>query len=176
MKISSFNIKLHAQSCMSKVSLLCDDVEITLHNVSPDSHQCSWMETTQPLVLRLQRNLSFSLFASYIIIGPNLWEHFEHPNACLISSGTFVAPFQVVLGRRLLGVFMTVYMPTILMNIVGHSTMYFKPFFFEAQVFHKKITFDLTDNFLFSGLSESNCNACAHNDVCKVNLSDEILC
>ena len=29
---------------------------------------------------------------------------------------------------------MTVYMPTILMNIVGHSTMYFKPFFFEAQV------------------------------------------
>ena len=32
---------------------------------------------------------------------------------------------------------MTVYMPTILMNIVGHSTMYFKPFFFEAQVFIK---------------------------------------
>ena len=41
---------------------------------------------------------------------------------------------QVVLGRRLLGVFMTIYMPTILMNIVGHCTMYFKPFFFEAQV------------------------------------------
>ena len=29
---------------------------------------------------------------------------------------------------------MTVYMPTILMNIIGHSTLYFKPFFFEAQV------------------------------------------
>ena len=41
---------------------------------------------------------------------------------------------QVVLGRRLLGVFMTIYMPTILMNVVGHCTMYFKPFFFEAQV------------------------------------------
>lgn len=40
----------------------------------------------------------------------------------------------MVLGRRLLGVFMTVYMPTILMNIIGHSTLYFKPFFFEAQV------------------------------------------
>ena len=92
----------------------------------------------------------------------------------MVSSAILVAPFQVVLGRRLLGVFMTVYMPTILMNIVGHSTMYFKPFFFEAQVF-QKISFDLTLNFLFSGLSESDCNACAHNDVCKVNLSDEIL-
>jgi len=29
---------------------------------------------------------------------------------------------------------MTIYMPTILMNVVGHCTMYFKPFFFEAQV------------------------------------------
>ena len=141
----------------------------------PDSLQCSWMETTQPLVLRLQRHLSFSSSASYIIIGPNLWEHFEPPTACLVLSAILVAPFQIVLGRRLLGVFMTVYMPTILMNIVGHSTMYFKPFFFEAQVL-QKISLCLTYNFLFSGVSESDCNACAHNDVCKVNLSDEILC
>ena len=33
-----------------------------------------------------------------------------------------------------MGVFLTIYMPTILMNIIGHSTNYFKPFFFEAQV------------------------------------------
>ena len=41
---------------------------------------------------------------------------------------------EVVLGRRLIGNFMTIYMPTILLNIIGHSTNYFKPFFFEAIV------------------------------------------
>ena len=32
------------------------------------------------------------------------------------------------------GTFMTIYMPTILLNIIGHSTNYFKPLFFEAVV------------------------------------------
>ena len=41
---------------------------------------------------------------------------------------------QVVLGRRLLGNFMIIYMPTILLNIIGHSTNYFKHFYFEATV------------------------------------------
>ena len=41
---------------------------------------------------------------------------------------------KVIMGRRLLGVFMTVYMPTILMNIIGHSTNYFKHFYFEAAI------------------------------------------
>ena len=29
---------------------------------------------------------------------------------------------------------MTIFLPTILLNIIGHSTNYFKPFFFEAIV------------------------------------------
>ena len=29
---------------------------------------------------------------------------------------------------------MTIYMPTILLNIIGHSTNYFKPLFFEAVI------------------------------------------
>ena len=37
---------------------------------------------------------------------------------------------------------MTIYMPTILLNIIGHSTNYFKPFFFEAVV-----TVNLTVNY-----------------------------
>ena len=41
---------------------------------------------------------------------------------------------SVILGRRLLGVFLTAYTPTILLNIIGHSTNYFKSFFFEAVV------------------------------------------
>ena len=36
--------------------------------------------------------------------------------------------------HKIQGTFMTIYMPTILLNIIGHSTNYFKPFFFEAVV------------------------------------------
>ena len=53
---------------------------------------------------------------------------------------------EVILGRRLIGTFMTIYMPTILLNIIGHSTNYFKPFFFEAVV-----TVNLTVN-LYSAI------------------------
>ena len=38
------------------------------------------------------------------------------------------------LGRRLLGVFLTIYFPTVLLNLIGHCTNYFKAFFFEAVV------------------------------------------
>ena len=38
------------------------------------------------------------------------------------------------LGRRLLGVILTAYTPTILLNIIGYSGNYFKSFFFEAVV------------------------------------------
>ena len=41
---------------------------------------------------------------------------------------------SVTLGRRLLGVFLTVYFPTVLLNLIGHGTNFFKPFFFEAVV------------------------------------------
>ena len=38
----------------------------------------------------------------------------------------------IVLGRRLVNSIMTVYMPTILLNIIGHSTNFFKPESFDA--------------------------------------------
>ena len=40
----------------------------------------------------------------------------------------------IVLGRRLMGTFLTIFFPTVLLNIIGHVTNYFKPFFFEAVV------------------------------------------
>ena len=40
----------------------------------------------------------------------------------------------VTLGRKLLGNIMTVYIPTVLLNVIGHSSNYFKTFFFEAVV------------------------------------------
>ena len=41
---------------------------------------------------------------------------------------------SLTLGRRLLGTILTVYVPTILLNVIGHSTNYFKQFYFEATV------------------------------------------
>ena len=41
---------------------------------------------------------------------------------------------SITLGRRLLGTILTVYLPTVLLNIIGHATNFFKPFFFEAVV------------------------------------------
>ena len=45
-------------------------------------------------------------------------------------------------GRRLLGTILTVYLPTVLLNVIGHATNFFKPFFFEAVV-----TVNLTGDF-----------------------------
>ena len=42
--------------------------------------------------------------------------------------------FRVVFGRRILGTFLTTYLPTFIICIVSFSTNYFKPFFFEAMV------------------------------------------
>ena len=52
---------------------------------------------------------------------------------CILFEG-FLWIVKVVMGRRLLGVFMTVYMPTILMNFIGHSTNYFSEMYFEATI------------------------------------------
>jgi hypothetical protein len=48
------------------------------------------------------------------------------------SAGT--VKVEVVLGRRLLGTILTVYIPTILLIMIAHTTNYFKSFFFEAVV------------------------------------------
>ena len=42
---------------------------------------------------------------------------------------------SLTLGRRLLGTFLTVFFPTILLNFIGYSTNFFKAFFFEVQYF-----------------------------------------
>ena len=42
---------------------------------------------------------------------------------------------SITLGRRLLGTFLTIFFPTILLNIIGYSTNFFKAFFFEVS-FH----------------------------------------
>ena len=39
---------------------------------------------------------------------------------------------SITLGQRLLGTFLTIFFPTILLNVIGFSTNHFKAFFFEV--------------------------------------------
>ena len=55
-------------------------------------------------------------------------------NINLIGNKQQAVVFKITLGRRLLGTVLTVFLPTILMNVVGHGANYFKAFFFEAVV------------------------------------------
>ena len=57
-------------------------------------------------------------------------------NLFCLSHGKLICLFlaQIFLGRRLLGMLTTIYIPTILVNIIGHITNYFKPFYFESAI------------------------------------------
>ena len=40
--------------------------------------------------------------------------------------------FQIVIQRRLLSLILTTFIPTIILNVIGHMSNYFKEFFFEG--------------------------------------------
>ena len=40
----------------------------------------------------------------------------------------------IKMGRNLLTIILTTFVPTVLLNMISYSTTYFKPFFFEATV------------------------------------------
>ena len=40
--------------------------------------------------------------------------------------------FQIVIQRRLLSLILTTFIPTIILNIIGHMSNYFKEFYFEG--------------------------------------------
>ena len=46
----------------------------------------------------------------------------------------FSSPVSIYLGRRLLSILTTVFIPSLLLNIIGHITNYFKPFYFESAI------------------------------------------
>ena len=54
--------------------------------------------------------------------------------ATRLDNGMFGVRVEVSLGRRLLATLMTVYFPTVLLNVIGHCTNFFKEFFFEAVI------------------------------------------
>ena len=56
----------------------------------------------------------------------------------MIGKGNILSKKAVIIsvtfGRRLLGIFLTIYFPTILLNVIGYATNFFKDFFFEAVI------------------------------------------
>ena len=50
------------------------------------------------------------------------------------EEGMEIVYVDIYLGRRLLSIILTVFAPTVILNIVGHSSNYFKEFFFEAVI------------------------------------------
>ena len=67
-----------------------------------------------------------SSFAQYYVMSYDITNN--------VMDGKAGVQVSITLGRRLLGVILTAYIPTILLNIIGYSTNYFKSFFFEAVV------------------------------------------
>ena len=59
---------------------------------------------------------------------------FSRTSAMRVGRETGSVVVEVQLGRRLMGNLMTIYMPTVLLNIIGHSTNYIQTSYFEAIV------------------------------------------
>ena len=70
------------------------------------------------------------------------------------DKGVQMVSVDIYLGRRLLSMILTVFAPTIILNIVGHSSNYFKEFFFEA-VISLNVTVMLVLTTMFISVSES---------------------
>ena len=61
---------------------------------------------------------------------------------------------QVTIQRRLLSIILTTFLPTLIVNIVGHMSNYFKEFFFEGLI-STNVTVLLVITTLFISVSES---------------------
>ena len=86
--------------------------------------------TSQPFVSLSAGRLEFNgpeELSQYFV---RKWAIKEHLHG-KIGEGVRV---DIVLGRRILSNILTVYVPTVLLNLIGHVTVYFKPFFFEAII------------------------------------------
>ena len=49
--------------------------------------------------------------------------------------GQDIIQVQVTIGRRLLSIMLTTFLPTVILNLIGHTANYFKEFFFEVSIY-----------------------------------------
>lgn len=61
---------------------------------------------------------------------------------------------EIALGRRLLSVLLNVFLPTLLLNVMGHASVYFPRFYFEA-IITVNLTVMLVLTTLYVGVSDA---------------------
>ena len=59
---------------------------------------------------------------------------------------------NITFGRGLFTIFLTIYLTTILVNLIGHSSVFYKDFYFEAQV-SLNVTVMLVQVTMFTSVS-----------------------
>ena len=59
---------------------------------------------------------------------------------------------KITFGRGLFTIFLTIYLTTILVNLIGHSSVFYKDFYFEAQV-SLNVTVMLVQVTMFTSVS-----------------------
>ena len=68
--------------------------------------------------------------------------------------GTQLVVVELMFGRRLLSLILTVFTPTVLLNLIGPFANFFKPFFFEA-VISLNVTVMLVLTTMFISVSQN---------------------
>ena len=119
-----------------------------------DTQKCSMNfvvdSSSQDLVELLVEKLTYS--------GPlDLTQYFIKKKVFLDKindTGMKILHVDFYLGRPLLSIILTVFAPTVILNIVGHSSNYFKEFFFEA-VISLNVTVMLVLTTMFISVSDN---------------------
>ena len=98
------------------------DIQICTVDLTVDDNSANFLNL-------LPGNIAFtgrSSFSQYYVMSYEIYsEKIMGKNGVKVS---------LTLGRRLLGVILTAYTPTVLLNVIGHTTNYFKSFLFEAVI------------------------------------------
>ena len=87
--------------------------------------------------------------------GPKELDQYFIKNTELLSDRTpdkTVIFIKITFGRRLLSIILTIYFTTILLNLVGHLSVFFGDFYFEAQM-SLNVTVILVQVTMFTSVS-----------------------
>ena len=86
--------------------------------------------------------------------GETMLDEYYIDNIALFD-GESVMTVKITFGRGLFTIILTIYLSTILVNVIGHSAVFYKDSFFEAQV-SLNVTVMLVQVTMFTSVSTKN--------------------
>ena len=86
--------------------------------------------------------------------GETMLDEYYIDNIALFD-GESVMTVKITFGRGLFTIILTIYLTTILVNVIGHSAVFYKDSFFEAQV-SLNVTVMLVQVTMFTSVSTKN--------------------